>query len=125
MLKKAMVAAAAAASVIGMSVAAAPQALAISDDSGPATASGAGAATSFGNMGAKGDMSPPMSLIQGTLNKPCVGLQDIGAIVQDIPIIATDDDMQCAENTTSAHRDAALSEVLADLDILSSSHEDD
>ncbi len=125
MLKKAMVAAAAAASVIGMSVAAAPQALAISDDSGPASASGNGAATSFGNSVTKGEMSPQLSLIQGTLNKPCVGVQDVGAIIQDIPIISTDDDMQCTENTTSAHRDAALSEVLSDLDILSSSHEND
>ncbi|WP_320778023.1 rodlin [Streptomyces sp. CRN 30] len=127
MLKKAMVAAAAAASVIGMSVAAAPQALAISDDAGPTSASGNGAGTSFGNQVTKGDQSPGLSLIQGSVNKPCVAVEDVNVGVialQDIPIISTDDNQQCAENSTEAHRDAALSETLSDLDILSSSHED-
>ncbi|MFB6955871.1 hypothetical protein ACFCYB_02270 [Streptomyces sp. NPDC056309] len=49
MLKKAKVAAAAAASVVGMSVAAAPAELAIGDDSGPTVSNGAGASSSFGD----------------------------------------------------------------------------
>lgn len=128
MLKKAMVAAAAAASVIGMSVAAAPQALAISDDAGPTSASGNGAGTSFGNQVTKGDQSPGLSLIQGSVNKPCVGVEDVnvGVLInlQDIPILSTDDNQQCAENSTEAHRDSALSDALSDLAVLSSSHED-
>ncbi|MFD7706533.1 rodlin [Streptomyces sp. NPDC059785] len=133
MLKKAMVTAAAAASVIGMSVAAAPQALAIGDDSGPGSASGNGASTSFGNSVTKGNMSPALSLVQGTLNKPCVGLKDINlpivnviAIpIQDINVLADDINQQCTENSTESKRDGALSHVLEDVSALSAVTEAD
>ncbi|MEU6915976.1 rodlin [Streptomyces olindensis] len=127
MLKKAMVAAAAAASVIGMSVAAAPQALAVGDDSGPSVANGNGASSSFGNSATKGDMSPQLSLVDGTLNKPCVGVQDIdvgvavliAAVVQDIPILSDHVQQQCADNSTNTKRDGALNHILEDLSVLS------
>ncbi|MEJ1196006.1 MULTISPECIES: rodlin RdlA [unclassified Streptomyces] len=126
MLKKAMVAAAAAASVIGMSAAAAPQALAIGDDNGPAVANGNGASSSFGNSATDGDMSPQLSLVEGTLNKPCVGLEDIniGVIaIQDVPILSDDLAQQCADNSTQAKRDGAVSHVLEDLAVLSANGE--
>ncbi|MFE0803497.1 rodlin RdlA [Streptomyces sp. NPDC058812] len=126
MLKKAMVAAAAAASVIGMSAAAAPQALAIGDDNGPAVANGNGASSSFGNSATDGDMSPQLSLVQGTLNKPCLGLEDIniGVIaIQDVPILSDDLAQQCADNSTQAKRDGAISHVLEDLAVLSANGE--
>ncbi|MEV7076940.1 rodlin [Streptomyces sp. NPDC093516] len=127
MLKKAMVAAAAAASVIGMSVAAAPQALAVGDDSGPSVANGNGASSSFGNSATKGDMSPQLSLVDGTLNKPCLAVQDldvgvaalIGVVVQDIPILSDHVQQQCADNSTNAKRDGALNHILEDLSVLS------
>ncbi|MGC5037600.1 MULTISPECIES: rodlin [unclassified Streptomyces] len=127
MLKKAMVAAAAAASVIGMSVAAAPQALAVGDDSGPSVANGNGASSSFGNSATKGDMSPQLSLVDGTLNKPCVAVQDldvgvallIGVVVQDIPILSDHVQQQCADNSTNTKRDGALNHILEDLSVLS------
>ncbi|CAL9458989.1 MULTISPECIES: rodlin [Streptomyces] len=127
MLKKAMVAAAAAASVIGMSVAAAPQALAVGDDSGPSVANGNGASSSFGNSATKGDMSPQLSLVDGTLNKPCVAVQDldvgvallIGVVVQDIPILSDHVQQQCADNSTNSKRDGALNHILEDLSVLS------
>jgi hypothetical protein len=126
-LKKAMVAAAAAASVIGMSVAAAPQALAVGDDSGPSVANGNGASSSFGNSATKGDMSPQLSLVDGTLNKPCVAVQDldvgvallIGVVVQDIPILSDHVQQQCADNSTNTKRDGALNHILEDLSVLS------
>ncbi|MEU3250126.1 rodlin RdlA [Streptomyces sp. NPDC006997] len=125
MLKKAMVAAAAAASVIGMSVAAAPHALAVGDDSGPAVANGNGAESAYGNSATKGDMSPQLSLVEGSLNKPCVGLEDINVAVinlvpiQDVPILSDELTQQCADNSTQAKRDAALSHILEDLSVLS------
>ncbi|MEV7997220.1 rodlin [Streptomyces sp. NPDC086077] len=127
MLKKAMVAAAAAASVIGMSVAAAPQALAVGDDSGPSVANGNGASSSFGNSATKGDMSPQLSLVDGSLNKPCLAVQDvpvgvaaaIGVVAQDIPILSDHTQQQCADNSTNTKRDAALSHILEDLSVLS------
>jgi hypothetical protein len=126
-LKKALAAAAAAASVIGMSVAAAPQALAVGDDSGPSVANGNGSSSSFGNSATKGDMSPQLSLVDGTLNKPCVGVQDIdvgvavliAAVVQDIPILSDHVQQQCADNSTNTKRDGALNHILEDLSVLS------
>jgi hypothetical protein len=128
-LKKAMVAAAAAASVIGMSAAAAPQALAIGDDNGPAVLNGNGAESAFGNSATKGDMSPQLSLVEGTLNKPCLGVEDVNVAVinlvpiQDINVLADDLNQQCADNSTQAKRDGALSHVLEDLSVLSANGE--
>ncbi|CAL9576264.1 hypothetical protein NC239_25745 [Streptomyces sp. G3] len=129
MLKKAMVAAAAAASVIGMSAAAAPQALAIGDDNGPAVLNGNGAESAFGNSATKGDMSPQLSLVEGTLNKPCLGVEDVNVAVinlvpiQDVNVLADDLNQQCADNSTQAKRDGALSHVLEDLSVLSANGE--
>ncbi|MEU1037149.1 rodlin RdlA [Streptomyces sp. NPDC005551] len=129
MLKKAMVAAAAAASVIGMTVAAAPQALAIGDDAGPSVANGNGATSAFGNSTTKGDMSPQLSLVQGTLNKPCLALEDLNVAVlnlvpiQDVPILSDDLNQQCSDNSTQAKRDGALSHVLEDISLLSANSE--
>ncbi|KUM90525.1 rodlin [Streptomyces pseudovenezuelae] len=129
MLKKAMAAAAAAASVVGMSVAAAPTALAIGNDNGPAVQNGNGATSSFGNSATKGDMSPQLSLVQGTLNKPCLGLSDtnVGVLqvvnVQDIPVLSDKLTQQCSDNSTQSKRDGALSHVLEDLSVLSAATE--
>ncbi|MER6284088.1 rodlin [Streptomyces sviceus] len=129
MLKKAMAAAAAAASVVGMSVAAAPTALAIGNDNGPTVQNGNGATSSFGNSATKGDMSPQLSLVQGTLNKPCLGLSDtnVGVLqivnVQDVPILSDQLTQQCSDNSTQSKRDGALSHVLEDLSVLSAATE--
>ncbi len=120
-----MVAAAAAASVIGMTAAAAPQALAIGDDNGPAVANGNGAVSSFGNSSTKGDMSPQLSLVEGSLNKPCLGVEDVNAAVvnlvpvQDVALLSDDLNQQCSDNSTQAKRDGALSHILEDLSVLS------
>ncbi|WP_328481766.1 rodlin [Streptomyces sp. NBC_00377] len=130
MLKKAMAAAAVAASVVGMSAAVAPQALAIGDDAGTTSASGNGAREAFGNSVTKGDMSPQATLVQGTANKLCVGLpvkadvQSVFALianvgVQDIPILSAPQNQQCAENSTQAKGDEPLSHILDDISALS------
>ena len=129
MLKKAMAAAAVAVSVVGVSAATAPQALATADDGGTTSVSGNGAVSKFGNSVTKGDMSPQMSLAQGTLNKLCIGLPvkgNVGALlvgvpiaVQDIPILSAPQNQQCAENSTQAKGDEPLSHVLSDIPVLS------
>jgi hypothetical protein len=133
MLKKAMAAAAVAVSVVGISAAAAPQALALGDDTGTTSASGNGAQQAFGNSMTEGDMSPQLSLVQGSLNKPCIGLPakaNVGSLVglvpiavQDIPILSAPQNQQCVENSTQAKGDEPLSHILEDVPVLSANGE--
>ncbi|WP_394438209.1 rodlin [Streptomyces sp. SGAir0957] len=128
-MKKLWAAATIAASIAGLSAVAAPQALASGDDSGTNSASGNGAQDAFGNSSADGDQSPQLTLVQGTLNKLCVGLpvkanvQNIVGLVnvgvQDIPILSAPQNQQCAENATQAKEDEPLSHVLDDISALS------
>ncbi|MFJ8020247.1 rodlin [Streptomyces sp. NPDC096311] len=129
MFKKAMAAAAVAASVVGVSAAAAPQALAIGDGNGTTSVSGNDAKQAFGNSVTKGKMSPQLSLAQGTLNKLCVGLPAkvnagslLGAVpitVQDVPILSAPQNQQCAENSTQAKGDEPLSHLVDDIPVVS------
>ncbi|GGR82158.1 hypothetical protein GCM10010252_20980 [Streptomyces aureoverticillatus] len=103
--------------------------MAIGDDTGTTTASGNGAQQSFGNSSTHGNMSPQMSLVQGSLNKPCIGLPvkaNIGSLVgllniavQDIPILSAPQNQQCTENSTQAKGDEPLSHILSDIPVLS------
>ncbi|KUO13794.1 rodlin [Streptomyces sp. DSM 15324] len=129
MLKKAMAVAAVAASVVGVSAAVAPQALAIGDDAGTTSASGNGAREAFGNSVTKGDMSPQATLVQSSLNKLCIGLPAklnaigfgvvAGIAAQDIPILSAPQNQQCAENSTQAKGDEPASHILDDISALS------
>ncbi|MEU6806402.1 rodlin [Streptomyces neyagawaensis] len=130
MLKKAMVATALAASAVGVSAAAAPQALAIGNDEGVSTTNGNGAEQVFGNASTGGDLSPQASLVQGSLNKLCVGLpvkanvgSVLGAIpitaVQDVPVLSAPQNQQCAENSTQAKGDEPLSHILDNIPVAS------
>ncbi|MEV5701647.1 MULTISPECIES: rodlin RdlB [Streptomyces] len=129
MIKKVVAYAAIAASVMGASAAAAPQAMAIGDDSGPVSANGNGASQYFGNSMTTGNMSPQMALIQGSFNKPCIAVSDIPVSViglvpiQDLNVLGDDMNQQCAENSTQAKRDGALAHLLEDVSILSSNGE--
>ena len=129
MIKKVMAAAAVAASVVGVSAAAAPQALAIGNDGGTTSTSGNGATQSYGNSATFGNMSPQMALIQGSLNKPCIGLPakaNLGSLigvvpisVQDVPILSAPQNQQCVENSTQAKGDEPLSHILDQIPVLS------
>ncbi|MFC5801039.1 rodlin [Streptomyces formicae] len=129
MIKKVMAAAAVTASIVGASAAAAPQALAIGNDTGTTSMSGVGATQSFGNSATYGNMSPQMALIQGSLNKPCIGLPVKGnagslvgvvpVTVQDINVLSSPQNQQCTENSTQAKGDEALSHILSDVPVLS------
>ena len=126
MLKKAMAAAAVAASIIGVSAAAAPQALAIGNDTGTTSLSGNSASEVFGNSVTGGNLSPQATLVQSSLNKLCVGLpakadvQSVAALianvgVQDIPVLSSPQNQQCTENSTQAKDDEALSHIVDDI----------
>jgi hypothetical protein len=129
MLKKVMATAAITLSVAAAGAAMAPQAMAIGDDEGTMTQSGTDASQSFGNAETYGDMSPQIGLVQGSLNKPCVGLPakaNLGSLVgvvpvgvQDIPVLSAPQTQQCSENSTQAKGDEPLSHVLSNIPVLS------
>ncbi|MGI5454944.1 rodlin [Streptomyces sp. CA-249302] len=125
-MKKLLAAAAVAASVVGATAA---PAMAIGNDDGVTTTNGNGAVQKYGNQATHGDMSPQLSLVQGTLNKPCIGLpakvnaQSILALVnvgvQDIPVLSAPQNQQCTENSTQAKGDEPLSHILDNIPVLS------
>ncbi|MFD5896898.1 MULTISPECIES: rodlin [unclassified Streptomyces] len=129
MIKKIMATAAVAASFVGVSAMAAPSAFAVGDDTGTTSLSGNGATQAYGNSATYGNMSPQMALIQGSLNKPCIGLPAkinagslLGATpiaVQDINVLSSPQNQQCVENSTQAKGDEPLSHILNDIPILS------
>jgi len=129
-IKKVMAAAAVAASVVGASAAIAPQAMAIGNDGGVSTVNGNGAEQVYGNQATYGNMSPQMALIQGSLNKPCIGLPAklnlqglVGVaavgVLQDVPVLSAPQNQQCTENSTQAKGDEPLSHILDNIPVLS------
>ncbi|TXL86940.1 rodlin [Streptomyces sp. IB2014 016-6] len=129
MIKKILTAAAISASVVGGLAVTASPALAIGNDTGTTSLSGNGATQAFGNSETHGDMSPQLSLVQGSLNKPCIGLPAkinagslLGAApiaVQDINVLSSPQNQQCVENSTQAKGDEPLSHILEDIPVLS------
>ncbi|AZM89577.1 MULTISPECIES: rodlin [Streptomyces] len=126
MLKKIMAAAAVTAAAVG---AGAAPAMAIGNDNGINTVNGNGAQQIYGNQKTTGDMSPQLGLVQGTLNKPCIGLPAkvnaqslIAALnigVQDINVLSNPQNQQCTENSTQAKGDEPLSHILSNIPVLS------
>ncbi|MFI5667149.1 rodlin [Streptomyces sp. NPDC051704] len=129
MLKKIMTAAAVTAAAVGAGAAVAAPAMAIGNDNGINTVNGNGAQQIYGNQKTAGDMSPQLGLVQGTLNKPCIGLpvkvnaQSILAAlnvgVQDINVLSNPMNQQCTENSTQAKGDEPLSHILDNIPVLS------
>ncbi|MDT0448619.1 rodlin [Streptomyces hesseae] len=123
MLKKVLATAALTASAVG---AIATPAMAIGNDQDVANANGA--KTSYGDTATGGVESPQMSLIQGSLNKLClgigkVGIQSlIGALnvgVQDVPILTSQQQQQCTDNSTINDGDDPLSHLVDEIPIIS------
>ncbi|RSS73993.1 rodlin [Streptomyces sp. WAC06614] len=129
MLKKMMATAAATASILGAGAAVAAPAMAIGNDNGVNSVNGNGSAQIYGNQKTEGAMSPQASLVQGTLNKPCIGLpvkvnaQSILAAlnigVQDINVASNPMNQQCVENSTQAKGDETASHILSNIPVLS------
>ncbi|MBT2545429.1 RdlA protein [Streptomyces sp. ISL-44] len=130
MFKKIMTAAAVTAAAVGAGAAAAAPAMAIGNDNGVNTVNGNGAQQIYGNQKTHGDQSPQLGLVQGTLNKPCIGLpvkvnaQSLFALianvgVQDINVLSNPQNQQCTENSTQAKGDEPLSHILDNIPVLS------
>ncbi|MEU9027190.1 rodlin [Streptomyces sp. NPDC048383] len=129
MIKKMMATAAATASILGAGAAVAAPAMAIGNDNGINTVNGNGASQVYGNQKTHGDQSPQLGLVQGTLNKPCIGLPAkvnaqslIAALnigVQDINVLSNPQNQQCTENSTQAKGDEPLSHILSNIPVLS------
>ncbi|MER0481722.1 rodlin [Streptomyces sp. Edi2] len=124
-MKKMMAGAAVAASLIGMSAAAAPDAMAIGDQRGTSTVNGNGAASVYGNSTTRGNLSTQLGLVQGSLNDLCLGLgkANVQAFswiqAQDINILSSPQNQQCTHNSTQAKGDEALSHILDSIPVLS------
>ncbi|MEU1085530.1 rodlin [Streptomyces sp. NPDC005892] len=126
MIKKVLATGAVAASILGLG---ATQAMAIGNDGGTTSVNGNGATQSYGNAETNGDWSPQFGLVQGSLNKPCVGLPlkaNVGSLIgaipitlQDINVLSSPQNQQCTENSTQAKGDEALSHILDDIPVLS------
>jgi hypothetical protein len=129
MIKKMLAGAALAASVAAIGATAAPQAMAIGNDAGTTTVNGNGAEQAYGNTHTGGTQSPQIGLVQGTLNKPCVGLPlkaNVGSLiglipitVQDVNVLSSPQNQQCAENSTQAKGDEPLSHLVDNIPVLS------
>ncbi|MBL1094037.1 MULTISPECIES: rodlin [Streptomyces] len=124
-MKKIVAGAALAASLVGISVAAAPQAMAIGDQKGTRTVNGNGAASVYGNSTTHGKLSTQLGLVQGSLNQLCVALGKVpiqgiaGAQIQDINVLSNPQNQQCVQNSTQAKGDETLSHIIDDIPILS------
>ncbi|MEU5424697.1 rodlin [Streptomyces olivoreticuli] len=123
MLKKVLATAALTASAVG---AVAAPAMAIGNDSD--VANGNASKTGYGNTKTGGEQSPQMSLVQGTLNKPCLGIGKIGLQsliallnigVQDVPILSSQQQQQCTDNSTISDGDDPLSHILDEIPVVS------
>ncbi|MCF3185236.1 rodlin [Streptomyces sp. NPDC096033] len=129
MLKKFMATAAVTASILGTGALAASPAMAIGNDNGVNTVNGNGSQQIYGNAETAGAMSPQLDLVQGSLNKLCIGLpakvnvqsvlSAVNIGVQDIPIASNPQNQQCAENSTQAKGDETLSHILSNIPVLS------
>ncbi|MGY5135766.1 rodlin [Streptomyces nigrescens] len=122
MIKKVLATTAVAASVVGISAAAAPQAMATGNDKGTSTVNGNGATSAFGNSTTRGSMSPQLELIQGSLNKLCLALPKVNlaaVLAQDINVLSSPQNQQCVENSSQAKGDEPLSHILDDIAVLS------
>ncbi|MGY4901201.1 rodlin [Streptomyces sp. 900116325] len=129
MIKKVLAAGAVAASIAGISATLAPQAMAIGNDTGTTSVNGSGSSQSFGNSETRGDWSPQFGLVQGSLNKPCVGMPArvnagslVGVVpmaVQDVDVLSSPQNQQCTESSTQAKGDEPLSHILDSIPVLS------
>lgn len=122
MLKKVL--ATAALSATAAAVATAP-ALAVGN--GGDVANGNGALTGYGNTVTGGKMSPQMSAVSDSLNKLCVGVgkldvQSLALLinvgVQDIPVLTSQQQQQCTDNSTISDGDDPLAHLLDEISLV-------
>jgi hypothetical protein len=124
-IKKILATAAVVISTVGVTSA---PAMAIGNDRGERSANGNGSTQAYGNTTTGGYMSPQIGLIQGSFNKPCIGIP-IKDVLVNVPVAAVNivlqdvlsqsQNVQCTENTSVHQGDAPLSHLLDHFPILS------
>jgi hypothetical protein len=129
-IKKILATAAVVVSAVGVTSA---PAMAVANDHGPNSANGNGSTQAYGNTTTGGYMSPQIGLVQGSLNKPCIGIPvkdikvnnliNIIALLNDVvdvqDVLSQHQNAQCNENTSIHQGDAQLSHFLERIPILS------
>ncbi len=123
-IKKILATAAVVASAVGVSAA---PAMAIGDNHGPSSSNGTGSRQAYGNTTTGGTLSPQVGLVQGSANKPCVGLPvkaDVGSLIGFVPVTAQDvltqpQVQQCTEGSSQVKGDAPLSHLVDGIPVLS------
>ncbi|HEY5835529.1 rodlin [Streptomyces sp.] len=128
MIKKMLAGAALVVSVVAVGATASP-AMAIGNDDGTTTVNGNGATQAYGNTVTSGVQSPELGLVQGSLNKPCVGLPvkaNVGPLlgatpinVQDVNVLASPQNQQCSEGSSQIKHDEPLSHIVDNIPVLS------
>lgn len=122
-MRKYLKTAAVAATLVGASALAAPQALAVDDAGDGPYANGNGSKIAYGNTDTGGYMSPNMSLVNGSFNDLCFALPQVaknlagGVAVSEI--LSQNQNQTCAKNSSADQGDAPLSHLLDDFPILS------
>ncbi|WP_333769471.1 rodlin [Streptomyces sp. IBSBF 2435] len=102
---------------------------AIGNDEGTTTVNGNGAVQAYGNTVTGGEQSPQLGLVQGSLNKLCLGAPvkaNVGSLIgllvpvtaQDIQVLSSPQNQQCAENSTQSKGDEPLSHIADDIPVL-------
>lgn len=125
MIKKTLATVAVAASAAGVTAVAATPAAAVDDTTGIASSNGDASSQVYGNTTTGGYMSPNMSLVNGSLNKPCIALPPqidlqnvVGLVNVGIQDLLTSKNQQvCTENSSQVDGDDPLSNI--DIPILS------
>ncbi|MFW6690444.1 rodlin [Streptomyces sp. MAR4 CNX-425] len=117
--------------LLGASAFAAPTAMAADDTGDGPYANGNGSTQAYGNTQTGGYMSPNMSLVNGSLNKPCLALPDVAENAKQLvnvinlvnvgvdDVLNQEQNQTCAENSSADQGDAPLSHLLDDFPILS------
>ncbi|MEV5243511.1 rodlin [Streptomyces cinnamoneus] len=123
MLKKVLATTALAASAVGL--VAGP---AVASDNERNTANGNDSTTSYGRTETGGQESPQISAVQGSLDKLCIGVGKINAqsllgllldvAVQDVPVLTSQQQQQCTDNSTINDGDDPLSHILSELELI-------
>ncbi|MEU3354503.1 rodlin [Streptomyces sp. NPDC037389] len=125
MLHKVFATVALTASAVG--IAAAPAAAL--DRDGMTTVNGNGSETEHGATVTGGHESPQMTAVQGSLDKLCIGvgkvnlqslvglLLDVG--VQDVPVLTSQQQQQCTDNSTIQDGDDPLSHLVEQIPVVS------
>ncbi|MFI9202277.1 rodlin [Streptomyces sp. NPDC053048] len=92
------------------------------------TLNGNGSESEYGKTETGGKESPQISAVQGSLNKLCIGVGKLGVQsllalinvgVQDVPVLTSQQQQQCTENSTIADGDDPLSHLLEEIPIIS------